>query len=404
VDFAAAGLLDDLEGEERSARRKLLERLARDGVGLDELQEAVAEDRLPLLPLERVLGGRHTAREVAERAGSSVEVLLRNRRALGLPEAGPDDPVFSDDDVEAAQALKLLLDSGLPEDAMLEATRVLGEGMARFAATSAALFSTTFLQPGDTELDVALRYEAMAKQLTPATTPLLVAALSAHLRESTRQGMLSRAQREAGSPQRTQQIVVCFADLVGFTTLGSQIDPQELGSVAGRFAELAADVASEPVRLVKTIGDAAMFVSPQPTPMVASALSLVESVEQADLPALRAGVASGPALQRAGDWYGNGVNLASRVTGAARPGSVLCTEDVRDAAADDFAWSFAGRQRLKGLREPVPLYRSRRLGPDTDQDRGATEGNRADRRPKHSDASSPKADRRRKRASSSQGS
>jgi adenylate cyclase len=212
------------------------------------------------------------------------------------------------------------------------------------------------------------------------------------------------AQREAGSAQRTQQIVVCFADLVGFTTLGSQIDPQELGSVAGRFAELAADVASEPVRLVKTIGDAAMFVSPQPTPMVASALSLVESVEQADLPALRAGVASGPALQRAGDWYGNGVNLASRVTGAARPGSVLCTEDVRDAAADDFAWSFAGRQRLKGLREPVPLYRARRLGPDTDQDRGATEANRADMRPKRSDASSPKADRRRKRASSSRGS
>jgi adenylate cyclase len=137
---------------------------------------------------------------------------------------------------------------------------------------------------------------------------------------------------------------------------------------------------------------------------VHTALSLVDEVERADLPALRAGVASGPALQRAGDWYGNGVNLASRVTGAARPASVLCTEDVRDAAADGFAWSYAGRQRLKGLHEPVPLYRARRLETDTDHDPGAPARKRADGRPSRSDASSPKADRRRKRASSSRGS
>jgi adenylate cyclase len=363
VDFAAAGLLDDLEGEERSARLKLLERLARDGVGLDELQEAVAEDRLPLLPLERVLGGRHTAREVAERAGISVEVLLRNRRALGLPDAGPDDRVFSDDDVEGARALKLLLDSGLPEDAMLEATRVLGEGMARFAATAAALFSTTFLQPGDTELDVALRYEAMAKQLTPATTPLLVSALSAHLRESTRQGMLSRAQREAGSAQRTQEIVVCFADLVGFTTLGSQIDPQELGLVAGRLAGLAADVVSEPVRLVKTIGDAVMLASVEPEPLLDTGLALLDAAdaEGEAFPQLRAGMAVGAALSRAGDWFGRPVNLASRITSIARPGSLLAEREARESARDAYDWSYAGERRLRGIRDPVALFRARRL-------------------------------------------
>ena len=39
----------------------------RDGVGLDELKEAVAEDRLALLPVERVLGGDRTAREIEQR-------------------------------------------------------------------------------------------------------------------------------------------------------------------------------------------------------------------------------------------------------------------------------------------------------------------------------------------------
>src|SRR5205085_1315694 len=107
------------------------------------------------------------------------------------------------------------------------------------------------------------------------------------------------------------------------------------------------------VRLVKTIGDAAMFVSREPAPLVEVALSLVEAVERAEMPALRAGVAWGPALQRAGDFYGNTVNLASRVTGIARAGSVLCTKEIRDAAPDRFDWSFAGRHRMKGVADAV---------------------------------------------------
>ena len=64
MDFEAAGLLDGLEGEERAARLDLLERLATEGVGLDELTAAVAEDRLALVSVDRVLGGRHSAREI----------------------------------------------------------------------------------------------------------------------------------------------------------------------------------------------------------------------------------------------------------------------------------------------------------------------------------------------------
>jgi adenylate cyclase len=69
----------------------------------------------------------------------------------------------------------------------------------------------------------------------------------------------------------------------------------------------------------------------------------------------------GPALQRAGDYYGHAVNLASRVTGVARPDSVLCTQEVHDAAPDEFNWSFARRHRLKGMSEVISLYRARRL-------------------------------------------
>ena len=111
------------------------------------------------------------------------------------------------------------------------------------------------------------------------------------------------------------------------------------------------------MRLVKMIGDAAMLVSPEPEPLIRAGLAL--AANETDLPPLRVGVASGVAILHCGDWLGAPVNLARRVTGVARPGTVLATRAVRDAAAGEFHWSRAGTRRLKGIREPVPLYRVR---------------------------------------------
>ena len=71
---------------------------------------------------------------------------------------------------------------------------------------------------------------------------------------------------------------------------------------------------------------------------------------------------TGLAVSRAGDWFGSPVNLASRVTGVARPGSVLVSESAREAIGDDerFTWSFAGSRRLKGIKDDVKLFRARR--------------------------------------------
>jgi adenylate cyclase len=90
-------------------------------------------------------------------------------------------------------------------------------------------------------------------------------------------------------------------------------------------------------------------------------LDLVEeSREGRENLVLRAGVASGEALQRAGDWYGRPVNLASRLTAFARRGSVVATEEVRQAARGDFRWSFAGNRRFKGVAGDVAVNRVRR--------------------------------------------
>jgi adenylate cyclase len=90
---------------------------------------------------------------------------------------------------------------------------------------------------------------------------------------------------------------------------------------------------------------------------------LVEAADQEaeEFPRLRAGIARGPALTQAGDYYGRPVNLASRITAVAKPGSVLMDEAAKEAAPDAFAYSFAGERRLKSFDARLKLYRARRL-------------------------------------------
>jgi adenylate cyclase len=79
-----------------------------------------------------------------------------------------------------------------------------------------------------------------------------------------------------------------------------------------------------------------------------------------DFPDVHAGVAYGPALGRGGDWYGRPVNLASRITGFAKPGSVVAAKEAREATDGDWSWSFAGKRRFKGIKGEVTVFRVRR--------------------------------------------
>jgi adenylate cyclase len=363
-DFEAEGLLEGLDGEARSARLELLQHLHNDGFTLEQLRQAVEEERLVLLPVERVIAEeqKYTATEVARQAGIDRNLFLVQRRAAGLPTPAPRERAFSDADVESARRLAVALELGFPRDKLLQGARVFGRAAAQAATASRVLAAEAFVRPGDTERDIALRIAEAARTLHPQSAQLLLRLYNSHLREQLRNDVVAAAELAAGRLEGTREVAVCFADMVGFTTLGEEMAVEDLGEVTDRFTSLASEVAEPPVALIKTIGDAAMLVSPEPERLLDAALTLVERTESPDdgLPELKAGVAMGEALNRFGDWYGSPVNLASRVTAIAQPSSVLATEDVREAVGDRFAWSYAGRQRLKGIREEVALYRCRR--------------------------------------------
>jgi adenylate cyclase len=371
VDWDTAGLLDGLEDEAaRAARSRLLDELHADGVELEELRRIVAEDKLVLAPVSRALSSevRYTAREVAERAEVPLELLLATWRALGLPVPNERDRLYGDKDVEAARLGAMHRQAGFADEDALDVARVLGQGMARYAEATRTLVANTFIEPGMDEYALAHRYAAVAGQLMPLAGPWLEHVFALHLQQVLREDALTQEQRRTGRLDGTQEAVIAFADLVGFTELGESLPVEELGGVAGRLSRLAGEVIEPPVRIVKLIGDAVMLVASEPAPMLECTLALVETAaRQDDFPELRAGVACGQAVHRWGDWYGNPVNLASRLTTRARPSTVLVTAEVRDQAGDGFEFSDAGRKRLKGIAQPVHAFRARRNGDGEDQ-------------------------------------
>lgn len=368
-EFTEAGLLDGLEGRDRDERLALLGDLPAEGVSMEKMKEALAEDRLALLPVERVLAGEalYTPREVAERAGVPLDFLLDMRQAIGLARPDANEKSFDAQDLETAHAFGRLREAGLPEESLLEVSRVLGSGLAQTAEAMRTVFGRMLLGEGVTERELASRNAGAARELLPLMTPLMDHTLRLQIRDQVRNQQIGQGDLVEDAASGVRYVWVGFADAVDFTRLGQRVDVVELGSLVTRLGDLAIEAVVPPVRLVKTVGDAAMFASPSAPPLVETVLSLVERAEgQEDFLELRAGLAGGVAVSRGGDWYGPPVNLASRVTAAARPRSVVGTREVRDAARAVYSWSDAGEWKLRGFKRRVPLYRvRRRSGPDS---------------------------------------
>ncbi len=360
VDIEASGLLDGLEGEARTERVELIAWLLDRGFSIDQIRASVAP---LLLPANRVMGedGVYlSAREICEETGVDLELLQRLQGAVGLPRIeDPDAAVLPRADGLAATHAKLFLDLGVDADETVAVMRVLMEGLQHAASMMRQAAFKTLARPGATEVELAEASEALAHQALPQVGPMVEDLMLLALRYSFETEAVTAAERAAGTLPGARKVAVAFADLAGFTRLGEAIPAEELEQVASRLADLAHDVAVAPVRFVKTIGDAVMLVCADPVPLLNAVLDLVAVAAKESLPRLRGGVASGDAVSRAGDWFGSPVNVASRVTGAARAGTVLVAESARQAIGDakGFDWAFAGSRHLKGIGGQVKLFR-----------------------------------------------
>jgi adenylate cyclase len=234
---------------------------------------------------------------------------------------------------------------------------VLSSALARFADAE----SDDIARSMDEARRAGLSDEDVAELISERLDFRLIARLVDHVHRLQLRAAVWRklAGSEPGSPG-TVEATVGFVDLVGYTALAEGLDDEELGALIEHFAALAHDtVVSAGGRIVKTIGDEVMFITEDPAVAASIALRLAEASTQDEvLPDARAGLAYGPVLSREGDYFGQVVNLASRLTELAFPRTVLVSSDL--AAALDGLPQFSvrrlSRRRVRGIGR-IDVYR-----------------------------------------------
>jgi adenylate cyclase len=294
--------------------------------------------------------------QVCEVAGADREVADRLWRALGFPDVPEGELAFTEQD---ARALRLATE-GLEQlhgeereravEFLLHEARIISANLANLAETQVEAIGALTAYG----LRAQLLAEAFDRGLENSDLGWLIMYA---LRRQLGAVLARRAPSDGGEPA-SQQAAVGFIDLVGFTGLSRRLGARDLGQLLERFESLAFDVVAEAGgRVVKLIGDEAMIVCPKVSQAMQAAVGILDRTAAADLPAARAGIAAGEVLLQGGDYFGQPVNLASRIVNRAPAGAVLVDERVANAAPDGFALERLPETALKGI-GVVPLWRA----------------------------------------------
>lgn len=306
--------------------------------------------------IDKVLGAPRalTREEVAEAAGMRLEDARLYWRAMGFADVG-DAVAFTDEDLSALKAIQRLVNTGVLERSeAIEVVRSLGQNTARMAEWQTGTIARLLARQGEIPDESAMQHEHVAKvaelitALLPSLEDMVVYAWRRQLAAA-----IQRSVDTAADDEPAGLLCVGFADLVGFTRLTRRLPDDRLADLVSSFEAESADVvASTGARLIKTLGDEVMFVADEPDQAAETAIGLhSEHGSGEDIPQLRVGIAQGEVVTRMGDVYGSTVNLASRLTALARPGSTLVDEPCARALGADPRFSVrALRPRpLRGL-------------------------------------------------------
>jgi adenylate cyclase len=300
---------------------------------------------------ERLLGGPRLYRrdEAAALSGLSVEYARRLWRAVGFPDVGDEAVAFTDGDLTAISRLRRLVDAGVVDDDLaVGVTRALGHNTARLAEWLFDALVEHLVEQG-------VRVEEATRTAVEQSTAHLedLEAVLVFVWRRQMAAVAGRALASAASETVTGQLSVGFADLVSFTRLSQKLEERELAALVERFGRRSADViAAARGRLVKTVGDEVLFVADSPADAATIGLELAEAMaEDPVLPDVRVGIATGVVLTRMGDVFGRTVNLASRLTALAAPGTVMVDRDTADALAgiEGFELDVARTRAVRGL-------------------------------------------------------
>lgn len=286
-----------------------------------------------------------------------AEFSQRLRAAMGFaPGSGMG---LTPTELEATQFFASLREL-MSEEEVLGLLRVVGLSASRVArATTTQLRLSVEAPLGDTGrlVDVLRAYDAITEQALPRFLEANNTILKRHFADLLRTDPAWQADQSHSATM--QDLVVGFADLIGFTAFTEQADARQFMKAMVQFeADVQQAVIDNGGVLVKLIGDAVMFVAHDAPAAVVIGRALGDlGAKLPHLDGMRVGLASGSVIASGGDYYGTIVNIASRIVQEADSNVIVMTEAVAKDLASAASAASIGNRDIRGIRQSQHLYR-----------------------------------------------
>jgi adenylate cyclase len=255
-------------------------------------------------------------------------------RALGFVDPDPHELRFTESDVEALRLSQRLASDELIGGGVTESVaRTVGQAMSRLAEAQTQIVTEQLSADPELARLAQEHPEEMVREVSERFSHLLPE-LEWLIAYAWRRHMLAAVQRAVAGAARDLSDHTCaigFCDIVGYTGAVRDMTSQDLSELVATFEQVASDIViAHDGRVVKTLGDEVMFMTIDPLQAALTGLALADAFGQDDglVPPVRVGLAYGATLAHGGDIFGPVVNLASRCTGIARPGTVVAEREL----------------------------------------------------------------------------
>ena len=346
-------------GASAIAQARSLVKLRERGYSIEQLQEAVDQGRIVGYGDElvaEIVGERFTLKQAAKASGLKADVIAELIAATGLPSGALDD--LGSEDVEIFKHFATAIESGFPRDALLQTVRVYGQAASKIADAEVRLVHLHVHEPllrkGVSSEQITDQMGTITGELLPLFSPVIDHLHRRFLNHFVEQDIVGHMESEPGGEIGQVRVAIAFADLAGYTQLTEEVGDEEAAGIVERFVANVNQSLPDEARILKTIGDEVMIVSPDAGSLIDWAVGFQILSNERPLP--RIGIHSGNVVFRDGDYFGREVNLAARVAARAAAGEVLVTWPVVEMAGKHLQFERIGEVKLKGFSHATELF------------------------------------------------
>jgi len=165
-------------------------------------------------------------------------------------------------------------------------------------------------------------------------------------------------EEEQDEDRKRKLSAIMFTDMKGYSAEMGKDEEKTLKKAWRYEKALRSIIKDHHGRVVKTIGDAIMGDFDSAVNAVRSAAAIQDFLKKEDI-MIRIGIHLGDVVHKAGDIFGEGVNIASRLESICEPGSIYISEDVYNQVKGKVKVNFEslGSKPLKNIESPPKVYR-----------------------------------------------